>query len=361
MQPFNLTKSTEFAEVIKLPIAGTKIVSENGVLADYQKGTLTLQNGQGATNQEASIVFPGYDSNQAGRLIYRHKTTAYDPLLGRGNHGALLIEAQAGNLYWESGLEIIAMQAGCVMFDQCADFHQWNRYPVINTTSTTGPAGGLKSSPDPCTNGQNCVEIINRGVNTSRAYAVLHREKLDTIVVGGTHISAQKYSTINNGTSGEIEYERVSRLGQMTWPRQSAFRGYLLANQNVTYTTSTAYDLISFTGEVYDINNEYASGIYTCTRDGKYLVNANIFIQDVSGLLTKLYLHVYKNGATKSIKSFNPDNWTSSWYNASISIIMNLNAAETCSVRLQTAASGNGNLNVMATELLSSLDIHKIS
>ena len=106
-----------------------------------------------------------------------------------------------------------------------------------------------------------------------------------------------KVGALESLTSGNSAFKVYGDTGIIDLPKQSGCSVYLSANQTIANSTVTK---VQCDTENYDVQNEYDNVTnyrWTCTKDGKYLISANMAWYNNQSAF-RVQNEIYKNGAT---------------------------------------------------------------
>jgi len=108
------------------------------------------------------------------------------------------------------------------------------------------------------------------------------------------------------------------------------------AYRNAAWTATSGLSKVDFDAEVFDTNNNFASGTYTVPLTGFYQFNATVTL---AGNTTRIFVSIYKNaGATELARNdTNISNAVALAFSCNVSCYVKLTAGETVDVRQASA------------------------
>jgi hypothetical protein len=164
---------------------------------------------------------------------------------------------------------------------------------------------------------------------------------LDILHVGAnTHIINRESGSMTLYTSGE-DAIIIDANGHVTMPNQSAFLVSKATGGSQSFNADTT-TTITWSDEHFDQNADFASNTFTAPVTGKYQFNVNIRIDVVDKDADYYQIYVVTSNRTYynlfSTLGFDQD---LSYMNMNMSLLADLDASDTCYVRMNQGGGAN--------------------
>tara|TARA_B110000858_G_C17675711_1_gene414100 strand:- start:63 stop:914 length:852 start_codon:yes stop_codon:yes gene_type:complete len=135
------------------------------------------------------------------------------------------------------------------------------------------------------------------------------------------------------------EAMRISSIGAVTKPLQPAF--LVQPSSTQSNISLSAYTTVSFDTEIFDNNADFASHTFTAPVTGKYQFNCSLYFTgiDTDTNFYQLYITT-SNRSHLSIVSGDGFNADPSYHTINHSVLTDMDANDTCYIRLQISGGG---------------------
>jgi hypothetical protein len=138
---------------------------------------------------------------------------------------------------------------------------------------------------------------------------------------------------------------KIDRTGAVTKPLQPAFLVRPTSTQS--NISINAYTTIVFDTEVFDNNSDFASNTFTAPVTGKYQFNCSLYFTGIDTDTTFYQLYVTtSNREHLSIVSGDGFNADPSYHTINHSVLTDMDANDTCYIRLQISAGGSSSADL---------------
>ena len=134
--------------------------------------------------------------------------------------------------------------------------------------------------------------------------------------------------------------------GIMTKPLQPAFLARpsgTQSNVSINATTTVVFDT-----EVYDNNGDFSSNTFTAPVTGKYLLNAEVRIDNLDLGTTYYGLNIAaSNRGVSNLESTNQFDADPAYYHKGLTVVMDMDANDTASVNIEVSTGGTAQADIM--------------
>ena len=218
---------------------------------------------------------------------------------------------------------------------------------VVAARNTATPAFGIHVG----TNGNDsAIEIVGSGAS-SNSYIDFSDGGVD---FAGRILYSHSTDMLDIVTATTVAMS-INSAQIITKPKQPCFSAYHNTNQNMT---KGAEQTVLFDTERFDQGANFASSTFTAPVTGKYQLNVNMSLINLSGT-TEFYCYILADGATYFLDEVNPTAIIATGYSFSGTVLVSMTAASTAVVKTfgsggtstYTIFAGNGNSTFSGTLL----------
>ena len=132
---------------------------------------------------------------------------------------------------------------------------------------------------------------------------------------------------------------QIDSDGQITKPKQSSFMA--TSNTAQSNLASSAEVQVIFGGtDIWDINGDFASNVFTAPVTGKYLLQARIRMDNMPTDATYMNTYFKSSNRNHHLELFDPDNYDGGgvYHTIQGSAIVDMDADDTCDVTIYQAS-----------------------
>jgi len=205
----------------------------------------------------------------------------------------------------------------------------------IGTSSPNSYAGYTALTLNHASNG-GIIDIERNGVLVGEIYTT------DANTFSLNAFGAKAISFRTNST----ERMRIDSAGHVTMPYQSAFQVRKSANQNNVSASDSAVT-VSFDTEVFDVNSDFASNIFTAPVTGKYFLSINVYLAAIDTATS--YILIGIRTSNRDYYRIVDPNFSSdlSYYGMNFSVLADLDASDTAYIWWQSNG-GTAQVDIVA-------------
>ena len=142
------------------------------------------------------------------------------------------------------------------------------------------------------------------------------------------------------------EAMRIDNSGAVTMPKQPAFLAQPASTQN-NFPINAVTTLVMGT-ERFDQNADFASNTFTAPVTGKYLLNVDIYAQNLDVDTSYYQLDLTTSNRTYyAVKSLSGNDADVTYHNFVINVLADMDANDTAVVRFNIPNSGTAQMDVL--------------
>ena len=163
---------------------------------------------------------------------------------------------------------------------------------------------------------------------------------------GASSIQTNAGSHVMNFFTSGSEAMRIDSSGAVTMPKQPAFLAQPASTQN-NFPINAVTTLVMGT-ERFDQNADFASNTFTAPVTGKYLLNVDIYAQNLDVDTSYYQLDLTTSNRTYyAVKSLSGNDADVTYHNFVINVLADMDANDTAVVRFNIPNSGTAQMDVL--------------
>lgn len=213
---------------------------------------------------------------------------------------------------------------------------------VAEDTSGEVAVLNVRNSDNSNTSSSARLALLVNGDSNSNPCVVFYNE-VNYWNLGCDNSEDDRFSLSASSGLGTNDVIRISTDGEVTMPLQSAFLAYNSSSDGSVTGNGTSAT-VDFDTEVFDQNSDFASDTFTAPVDGRYQLDATVYLYDLTNAdACKIRIktsnrnyedcHCY-GSAIGTGGSYNPINMTAS-------TLADMDSGDTCTIEVYSSGEGS--------------------